>query len=222
MNTRSRKPGSGSANRAGEPRRIIAGALPRIKTGLVPGSKIWLIFRAVPLTLTNSQEKLTEKLAEKVLDVLARIADKRITNKGDVMKKTDNQAAWAIFIERKADRKESRVAFIAALIMERCTFMIVDEPTPQRVPAHHAAIYAAEFVRLAVSIHSLCEASCNYELSPGQETRLENLRDRFTRLANALGFEAETGGDPRGPCARLIDPDDRRGDGFGEGFAVYA
>jgi hypothetical protein len=88
--------------------------------------------------------------------------------------------------------------------------------------AHIAALYAAEFVRLATAIHSLCEAACNYELSPGQETRLTNLRQRFTALAEALGFEASTGGDPRGACAYLIDPDDRRGDGFGEGFAVYA
>jgi hypothetical protein len=137
------------------------------------------------------------------------------------MKRTDNQGAWAILIERKGKRPESRTAFIAALIVERCTFMTAGE-TLERVPAHHAEAYAAEFVRLAVSIHHLCEAACNYELSQGQETRLENLRNRFTRMAEALGFEAETGGDPRGPCARLIDPDDRRGDGFGEGFAVYA
>lgn len=137
------------------------------------------------------------------------------------MKKTSHQDAWAILIERKADRAESRTAFIAALLMERCTFMTAGE-TVERLSPHHAEAYAAEFVRLARSIHHLCEAACNYELSQAQESRLENLRNRFTRLANALGFEAETGGDPRGPCARLIDPDDRRGDGFGEGWAVYA
>lgn len=138
------------------------------------------------------------------------------------MKRTDNQAAWAIFIERKADRKENRTAFIAALIMERCTFIPAADEAPTPIPAHHAALYAAEFVRLAVSIHHLCEAACNYGLSQMQETRLLNLHIRFSRLAEALGFEASTGGDPRGPCARLIDPDDRHGDGFGEGFAVYA
>jgi hypothetical protein len=132
------------------------------------------------------------------------------------MKLVEKDDAWAIFIERKGERKENRPAFIAALIMDRV------RTTSGALAPHLAAYYAAEFVRLAVSIHSLCEAACNYELSPGQETRLANLEKRFHRLAEALGFEAETGGDPRGPCARLIDPDDRKGDGFGEGFAVYA
>jgi hypothetical protein len=133
------------------------------------------------------------------------------------MKLVQKDTAWTLFTERKVDnRKESRVAFIAALLMER----VRNEEGALR--AHIAALYAAEFVRLATAIHSLCEAACNYELSPGQETRLTNLRQRFTALAEALGFEASTGGDPRGACAYLIDPDDRRGDGFGEGFAVYA
>jgi hypothetical protein len=47
---------------------------------------------------------------------------------------------------------------------------------------------------------------------------LENLQARFTRLAEALGFEASTGGDPRGACTYLINPDDRHeGDGWGTG-----
>ena len=133
------------------------------------------------------------------------------------MKLVQKDAAWSVLIERnQANRKESRVAFLAALLMER----VRNEEGALR--AHVAAIYAAEFVRLATAIHSLCEAACNYELSQGQETRLENLEKRFHRLAEALGFEARTGGDPRGACAYLIDPDDRKGDGFGEGFAVYA
>jgi hypothetical protein len=133
------------------------------------------------------------------------------------MKLVQKDTAWDVLIERKqANRKESRVAFIAALLMER----VRNEEGALR--AHVAAIYAAEFVRLAESIHHLCEAACNYELSPTQESRLANLEKRFSRLAEALGFEARTGGDPRGACAYLIDPDDRKGDGFGEGFAVYA
>lgn len=133
------------------------------------------------------------------------------------MKLVQKDAAWTILIERnQVNRKESRVAFLAALLMER----VRNEEGSLR--AHVAAIYAAEFVRLASAIHGLCVADCNTGLSPAQETRLANLQKRFTRLAEALGFEARTGGDPRGACAYLIDPDDRRGDGFGEGFAVYA
>lgn len=133
------------------------------------------------------------------------------------MKLVQKDTAWAIMIERKAERKESRTAFLAALLMDR----VRNEEGSLR--PHIAAIYAAEFVRLATSIHHLCEAACNYELSALQEKRLENLQNRFQRLAEALGFEARTGGDPRGACAYLIDPDDRRGDSFaGEGFAVYA
>lgn len=132
------------------------------------------------------------------------------------MKLVQKETAWAIMIERKAERKENRPAFLAALLMER----VRNEEGTLR--PHIAAIYAAEFIRLAISIHHLCEAACNYELSPMQESRLANLQKRFTRLAEGLGFEARTGGDPRGACAYLIDPDDRKGDGFGEGFAVYA
>lgn len=139
------------------------------------------------------------------------------------MKTMNHTAAWAILIERKAERKESRVAFIAALLMAKSRAagevgLLIGSLTP-----HQAMIYAVELVRLATSIHHLCEAACNYQLSQMQETRLENLRNRFQRLADALGFDARTGGDPRGACAYLIDPDDRRGDSFaGEGFAVYA
>jgi hypothetical protein len=132
------------------------------------------------------------------------------------MKLIDKDAAWDVFAERIGERNEKRPAFIAALLMDR-----VRSDSGSLNP-YHAALYAAEFVRLAVGIHGLCEAACNVELSKGQETRLANLETRFTRLAEALGFEARTGGDPRGACAYLIDPDDRKGDGFGEGFAVYA
>lgn len=132
------------------------------------------------------------------------------------MKLVSKQSAWEIMIERnQANRKESRVAFLAALIMDRVR---TDEGA---LGPFTAAIYAAEFVRLAGSIHHLCEAACNYELSGLQEKRLAGLEHRFHKLADALGFEARTGGDPRGACAYLIDPDDRKGDGWGEGWAVY-
>lgn len=138
------------------------------------------------------------------------------------MKSSDPQKAWQIYTERQARPKENRAALIAALIMERCQPKPGYTGFPTGIQAPTAAAFAGELVRLATSIHHLCEAACNYELSQMQETRLANLEKRFHRLAEALGFEAETGGDPRGPCARLIDPHDRKGDGLGDGFAVYA
>lgn len=139
------------------------------------------------------------------------------------MKTPNHSEAWAILTSRNAERKENRTAFLAALIMERSREpgRRVGEDSGELRP-HIAEAFAVELVRLAHSIHGLCVADCNYGLKPAQETRLANLQARFGQIAEALGFEARTGGDPRGACAYLIDPDDRRGDGWGEGWAVYA
>lgn len=141
------------------------------------------------------------------------------------MTRTDHEAAWAILTENKNKRAESRTAFIAALIVER-TARIIDKGSEGvalfTMQPHHAEAYAAEFVRLATAIKREAEAACSYERTPSQEARDEKNQARFRALAEALGFEASTGGDPRGPCARLIDPSQRQGDGWGEGWAVYA
>lgn len=138
------------------------------------------------------------------------------------MKTANHSEAWAILASRKAERKENRVAFIAALLMERSREpgRRASDETGELRP-HIAEAFAVEFARLAESIKRLCEADCNYGLSPAQEKRQQRLEARFAALAGALGFEARTGGDPRGACAYLIDPDERRGDGWGEGWAVY-
>ncbi len=129
----------------------------------------------------------------------------------------DTDAAWAILIEKKGERRESRPAFLAALFMERA------REQAQFLTPHQAQAFAAELVSLAGQIKRLAEAACNYELSPGQVKREERLSARFEALGTALGFRAETGGDPRGPVCRLFDPaDDRAGDGWGGGWAVYA
>lgn len=134
------------------------------------------------------------------------------------------ESAWAILIDRKADRRESRVAFIAALIATKCR-----QPLPEGIlsgegaviPPHQVEAYAVELVRLAGLIKAEAEAACSYERTPAQEAADEKNQARFAALAQALGFEARTGGDPRGACAYLIDPADRKGDGWGEGWAVY-
>jgi hypothetical protein len=139
------------------------------------------------------------------------------------MKFANVDKAWEILVSRKADRKENRPAFIAALLMERVPTIAPKGGEQMTLSPHMAAAFAAEFVRLAGSIHALCEAACNYELSEGQESRLRNLEKRFAALADALGFEARTGGDPRGACAFLINPaKPTEGDGWGDGWAIYS
>lgn len=49
------------------------------------------------------------------------------------------------------------------------------------------------------------------------------LNDMLCAMANAVALNpptVELGGDPRGPCAYLRIPG-QRGDGWGEGFAIY-
>lgn len=130
--------------------------------------------------------------------------------------------AWDILIARKVERKENRTAFIAALILDRVSYAAprADE-SAMKIGPHTAMIFAVELTRLAVRIHGLAELDCNQGLNDRQEVERDRLRQRFADLAGALGFEARTGGDPRGACAYLIDPDNRQGDGFGEGWAVY-
>lgn len=123
----------------------------------------------------------------------------------------DAEKAWNILIERKADRPDNRAAFIGALLATKCG-----------LSSHVAEAYAAELIRLAGIIHREAEAACSVERTPTQIARGERAETRFAAIAEALGFEARTGGDPRGACAYLIDPDNRKGDGWGEGWAIYA
>jgi hypothetical protein len=138
------------------------------------------------------------------------------------MSKPDTAKAWEILASRKAERKENRTAFLAALIMERCkpcpSGLTVKEPSPFMAQA-----FAVELVRLAGAIHRLCEADCNCGLTERQESRLDKLKARFSDIATALGFNARTGGDPRGACAYLEDPaNPQAGDGWGGGWPVYS
>lgn len=143
------------------------------------------------------------------------------------MKTTNHDAAWAILIQRKAERRESRVAFIAALILDRCRKLVPEynredgDATTAALTPFQAEAYAVEFVRLAGLIKAEAEAACSYERNAAQIAAGERHEARFQALAEALGFEARTGGDPRGACAYLIDPDERKGDGWGDGWAVY-
>lgn len=144
------------------------------------------------------------------------------------MHTTNTDKAWAILIERKGDRREDRTAFVAALIATRCRTTIPaynceeggDVTAP--IAPHLAEAFAAELVRLARLIKREAEAACSYERNAAQEAADERNQARFTAIATALGFEARTGGDPRGACAYIVDSDDPKGgDGWGTGWAVY-
>ncbi len=139
------------------------------------------------------------------------------------MHKVDADAAWAILIERKGERAESRTAFIAALIASKCRNPV--EPghflKGAVIAPNMCEAFAAALVRLAGLSKREAEAACSYERTESQIAAGERHEARFAAIAAALGFEARTGGDPRGACAYLIDPDERKGDGWGDGFAVY-
>jgi hypothetical protein len=74
---------------------------------------------------------------------------------------------------------------------------------------------------------------CNVPMTEKQEeagaARLTKLQDGINASLVDMATTSDTyrapatvslGGDPRGPCARLMIPGER-GDGFGEGFAIY-
>lgn len=99
------------------------------------------------------------------------------------------------------------------------------------VKPHLLADAVAAMQKAARSAKRQAEHACNYGYrDDAHEARAMKRRDREqTRIndmlcAFAASAEAratvELGGDPRGPCARLHIPG-QRGDGWGEGFAIY-
>jgi len=126
----------------------------------------------------------------------------------------DFTAAWfhASRVSSPGRNDDNRAAFLGALIARRC---------PEFAPAHVAHIVNA-LQKLAKRIHTLAVHDCNVGLNPAQAKRMDNAKAAFIDLANACGFNARTGGDPRGACAFLEDPENEgAGDGWGSGWAVY-
>lgn len=108
--------------------------------------------------------------------------------------------------------KEDRPTFIAAFLTQR-----------RGLAPHIASAAAVALCGLADGIKRMCELACSQELTPAQEKRQSALEAKFAAIATELDFESRTGGDPRGACAYLIDPNDRKGgDGWGDGWAIYA
>lgn len=128
--------------------------------------------------------------------------------------KPDLDAAWhhACRVSSPGNRDDNRAAFLGALIARKC---------PDFAP-HHITHIVNAMQRLAASIHRFAVMDCNHGLTPQQEKTMDSRKASFHDLAAACGFNSRTGGDPRGACAYLIDPqDENAGDGWGNGWAVY-
>lgn len=125
--------------------------------------------------------------------------------------------------------RENRTAFIAALIMERCTSPIPhyhvgeggNTSAPTFNPAQAARI-AETLVSLSGAIKRYAEMECSREMSLSEQRSAERMQAKFLRIAELIGLEGRAGGDPRGACAYLVDPaNPSDGDGWGNGWAVY-
>lgn len=115
-------------------------------------------------------------------------------------------------VAKREPRTENRVAFIAALLMDR---------KPDLLP-NVAARTASAMASIASALHTLAEHDCNVGLTSRQENRRENLQSDLLTLARYCELDAKFSGDPRGAAARLTDPnDDSAGDGFAGGWGIY-
>lgn len=95
---------------------------------------------------------------------------------------------------------------------------------------HILAGVVADMQKVARTAKRAAENACNYPMTEKQQAAAEKRQNKAqtkinTALAQMMPGHAEAptielGGDPRGPCARLHIPG-QKGDGWGEGFAVY-
>jgi hypothetical protein len=105
----------------------------------------------------------------------------------------------------------------------------------QRLAPDRAATFIArdvmEFQRLQRSLHRLGEQQCNgfqdfrgnwdEKASERADRKEERLQKQAEKIAeNYPGMTADCGGDPRGTCLKLVVAGER-GDGWGDGYAVY-
>lgn len=143
----------------------------------------------------------------------------------------------AIFNKYPRPDKTNRTAELAALILARSVTVKPVEATDAEQAADavvypkaymiapHIATYAATLlVNRAEQLHKLAEHDCNYGLDERQEARRDKIQAEVVEIAAAFGFDAETGGDPRGCVVKLHDPKNPRdgdGDGWGGGWGVY-
>lgn len=120
-----------------------------------------------------------------------------------------------------------RAAELAAILARHCA-----ENGDDIQPIMLASV-VADMQAAARSAKRIAEHACNYGYrDDAHEARTMKRQDRAQDKINAALANVacvmpadkrptiELGGDPRGPCARLHIPG-QRGDGWGDGFAVY-
>lgn len=112
---------------------------------------------------------------------------------------------------------------------------------PDATP-HSIAEVVAEMQRATRSAKRFAEDQCNFDLGDPDDARSNYARrskrqdsaeqringrlahisliERCTQAVHTEPAKVDLGGDPRGPCGRLHVPG-QRGDGWGEGFAIY-
>ena len=124
---------------------------------------------------------------------------------------------------RSDPRRAAELAVILALHSHECGMI----PAPHRI-----AKAVAEMQKAARTAKRAAENACNYPMTGEQQARVakreerlqaelnEELRAMVTVQHADKAPTIEIGGDPRGPCARLHIPG-QRGDGWGDGFAIY-
>lgn len=118
-----------------------------------------------------------------------------------------------------------------------CILTLYASSVGATVKPHLLADAVAAMQKAARAAKRQAEHECNYSYpDEAAEARAMKRQDRQQTQLNGMlaaivehathGAEApnlphvELGGDPRGPCARLHIPG-QRGDGWGEGFAIY-
>ena len=123
-------------------------------------------------------------------------------------------------------RSDPKRAAELAVILAQHAAECGASPTPHRV-----ATLVVDMQKAARTAKRWAENECNYPTTEEQQKRAARREERALHAINeelAAYFQGtkdspptiELGGDPRGPCARLHVPG-QRGDGWGDGFAVY-
>lgn len=125
----------------------------------------------------------------------------------------------------------SRSAYLGAILaayVAKCG----SEPNPHRI-----ALIVEDMQRATRAAKNWGVRCCNEPMTEAQEARGAKREGKAQEAINAALRElipardkpngdyayaptVELGGDPRGPCGRLHIPG-QRGDGWGEGFAIY-
>jgi len=78
-----------------------------------------------------------------------------------------------------------------------------------------------ELKKIAKSLHHLDECSCNYGLTPRQETRETNLEKKAEEIAKEMGLILYRQGDPRGCSLYLLENEEDRDSYSTKGLAIY-